>query len=151
MCYVILGAPLFFQQDLVARYNIPVRTTPNIAHYNYLPHKDGVNGTWIRPEDVSAYEPTITTIEFEGLERQEQEQALYRIYAKDKAWPGKLDMIVQNLGAAPTNRMIPEDLAQIRRNCGQKCAALGTCQICYRYFSLADPEKLRPYMDKTIH
>ena len=151
VCYVVLGAPLFFQQDMVARYNIPVRAVPNVAHYNYLPHEDGVNGTWIRPEDIKLYEPTVAAIEFEGFERQEQEQALYRIYAKDAAWSGELDMIVQNLGAKPTNRMIPEDLAQVRRNCGQKCAAFGACRLCYRYFSLADPEKLRPYIEKLKH
>lgn len=154
VCYVKIGAPLFFQQDLVAKYGIPVRAVPNIAHYNYLPHSDGVNGTWIRPEDVKLYEPTIAAIEFEGIERQEQEQALYRIYAEEQAWPGKLDMIVQNLGIAqaPTNRMIPSDLAETRRNCKQRCTwPNAACSLCYRYFSLADPEKLRPYAKKNEH
>ena len=37
VCYVRIGAPLFFEMDLVAKYGIPVRHAPNIAHFNYMP------------------------------------------------------------------------------------------------------------------
>ena len=145
VCYVRVGAPLFFQQDIVKDYGIPVRVVPNVAHSNYVPHTDGVNGTWIRPEDLHLYEPTVTAIEFEGIDNQEQEQALYRIYAEQHKWPGELNMIVQNLGASPTNRMIPSECTEYRLNCGQRCTSKGNCTLCWRYFSLADPDKLRSY------
>ena len=151
VCYVRVSGPLFFQQDLLAKVGIPVRATANVADFGYLPQLDGVNGTWIRPEDVPVYERTTAVIEFDGLERLEQERALYRIYAEQKNWPGALDMIITNLGVqkAPTNRMLPPELAQARLNCGQKCAAGSACRICYRYFSLADPDKLAPYAKKS--
>lgn len=151
VCYVRVSGPLFFQQDLLAEVGIPVRASANVADFGYLPQIDGVNGTWIRPEDVPVYERTTAVIEFEGLERLEQERALFRIYAEQKNWPGPLDMIITNLGVekAPTNRMLPPQLAQARLNCSQRCAAGASCRLCYRYFSLADPEKLAPYAKST--
>jgi hypothetical protein len=37
VCYVRVGAPLFFDMDLIAKYGIPVRHAPNVAHFGYLP------------------------------------------------------------------------------------------------------------------
>lgn len=141
VCYIKVGAPLFFQMDLVQSYGIPVRATANMAINGYIPQKDGVNGVWIRPEDTEFYEPTVQAIEFANVNR-EQEQALFRIYAEQKAWPGEISMIIQNVGIDCTNRMLPSDTLMTRLNCGQKCAANGSCRICYHLFSLADPEKL---------
>ena len=138
--YVRVGAPLFFQQDIIAKFGIPVRATANIAHFNYIPQTDGVNGTWIRPEDVGMYEPTVAVIEFSDADRS-KEQALYRIYAEQHAWPGEVSMIITNIGKDCTNRMLPPDFTEARLNCGQKCAAFGRCRLCYHYFSLADPDK----------
>lgn len=148
VCYVRVTGPLFFQQDLLAKFGIPVRATPNIAHFNYLPHKDGINGCWIRPEDLDKYEPVIAAVEFEDANR-DKEQALFRIYAEQKEWPGKLSYLITNLNADCTNRMLPPEFTEYRKNCGQRCTAFGACRLCYNYFRLADPELLRPFKENN--
>jgi hypothetical protein len=147
VCYVRVGAPLFFQQDLLKKFGIPVRVTPNVAYHKYIPQKNGINGTWIRPEDLEVYEPVVAACEFEAVRDNAHEQALFRIYRNQKAWPGDLDMIITNLDypEKAVNRLIPPEFVQARLNCGQKCASFGACQLCYRYLFLADPERLRPY------
>ena len=147
VCYVRVGAPLFFDVDLIAKYGIPVRHAPNVAHFGYLPQADGVNGTWIRPEDLALYEPIIGAIEFLGVELS-AERALFRIYTEQKKWPGELKMIITNLGHDGYNRMLDSELTTARMHCRQKCAAKGSCQLCWRALRLADPEKIRNYAEE---
>ena len=89
--------------------------------------------------------PYIELIEFVGS--QSQEQALYRIYAEQHAWSGQLSMLVPDLNYPCTNRMLPDSLAEARLNCGHRCQEGGSCRICYRLFDLADPEKIRNYLE----
>ena len=139
-----IEAPLFFQQDVLKDLGVQVRLTPNVAHQGFLPFT-GVNGSWVRPEDINKYE-NIDIIEFEDCDLR-KEQALYRIYAEQQEWPGQLSMIISNLELDCTNRMLPPDFTEARLNCGQRCVT-GTCRICYRYFDLADPKKLKNYLAK---
>ena len=147
VCRVRLGAPLFFQLDKVKTIcNVPIAAIANMASNDSLfERKDGVTGIWIRPEDVPTYEPYIEILEFIG--NQKQEQALYRIYAEQHAWSGELGMLIQDLNYPCTNRMIPSDLAEARLNCRQRCQEFGNCHLCYRYMDLANPEKIRNYLD----
>ena len=146
VCYVRLAPPLFFQMDLVKKFGIPVRVTPNVAQYNYMPHPDGVNGTWIRPEDLERYEPVVAAAEFEDADIK-KEQALFRIYAEEKEWSGKLSYIITNLGEDCTNRMLPPEFTSARMNCGLRCTAFGACRLCYHYFTLADPDLLKKFKE----
>ena len=149
VCRVRLGAPLFFQLDKVRKvYKGPIYAIANMASSDSVfEHKDGVTGLWIRPEDIPTYEPYIELIEFIG--NQKQEQALFRIYVEQGSWSGELDMIVQDLNYPCTNRMIPPTLAQTRLNCSQRCQEGGQCRICYRMMDLADPNKIRNYLEAT--
>lgn len=145
VCYVELGAPLFFQMDKVRAHGVPVRAVANSAHHDsFFKHTDGVNGLWIRPEDVEQYDPYVSVIEFVG--NQKQEQALFRIYAEQHKWSGDINMIIQDMNYPATNRMIPPELATSRLNCGQRCIENGRCHICYRLFDLANPELIRGYL-----
>lgn len=150
VCYVIPGGPLFFNKNLLEKTGIPARVTPNIANYDFYPESFGTIGTWIRPEDLHLYESFVGVVEF-GNQDQKREQALYRIYAEQNAWPGPLDKIVENLGAQPTNRMLPPDITHSRLNCQQRCLNDRPCQLCYRYFSLADEDKMREYRDEVLN
>jgi len=150
VCYVVLGAPLFFMQDVVAAVGIPGRIQPNISYWDNLPHENGTVGTWIRPEDLSLYENSIQAVEF-FVDDNHKEQALYRIYAEQHKWPGPLDLIIENLGVSPTNRMLPQEITLHRLNCGQRCEAGKPCRLCYRYFSLANEEKMRAYRDEVLN
>ena len=143
---VRIGAPLFFECDKLQKFNITKRICANVAHEGYLPFMDGIIGSWIRPEDVSVYEDTFDIIEFADC-KENKEEALYRIYAEQKNWPGRVDMIITNIVTPAYNRMIPEEFATTRKNCGQRCASGGACRICYRLLALAIPDLIREYQE----
>ena len=147
VCYVRLDAPIFFQLDKVKELGVPVRAVPNVAYLDFIPREDGVCGTWIRPEDLDDYAEYVEVIEFEDCDNQ-KEQALYRIYIEQKAWPGELNDIISNLNYNGTNRMIPPHTFGIKRAvCGQRCQETGRCKICYRTLDLANPTLLSDYRD----
>lgn len=145
---VILNEPLFFDMDAVAEFGVPVRAIANCANPVGLPYPDGVIGTWIRPEDVEAYEPYIDTIKFKS-DTLDEERALYRIYAQQKKWPGDLGFIVKDLNYPGVNRMFPPDIAKARLNCRQNCTRNGACRLCYRSLELANPNLFRDYLNTT--
>lgn len=149
VCYVLISGPLFFQQDLLVKKGVPARVMPNLANLYHFPSSFGTTGAWIRPEDLHLYEPAVAAVEFFAPDLK-REQALFRIYAEQKAWPGQLHMIVENLGDTPTNRMLPTEITLSRLNCGQKCEANGSCRLCYRYFALANEEKIKEYKAEVI-
>ena len=147
VCEARIGAPLFFYADYLKDCGLPLRVTPNVAHGGYIPTSAGVIGAWIRPEDLHLYEDIFTTVEFADC-KNDKEKALYRIYAEQHEWPGKVDMIITNIGNdVAYNRMLPEDFTMRRLNCKQKCATGGACKICYRYFNLADKELIKNYAE----
>lgn len=143
-----IDTPLFFETDKLKNINLPLRLVPNVAHEGYLPHLDGVAGSWVRPEDISLYEGIFSTIEFHDCDAS-KEQALYRIYAEGQGWPGPLEDLITNIGTSgKVNRMLPRDFTEHRLNCHQRCKQGGNCQICYRHIRLADPEKIREYANR---
>lgn len=117
--YVYTTAPIFFDMDTVKSVGIPVRLVPNICYDSYIPHENGVCGQWVRPEDQEVYEKAgCEVIEFiNDLDSKEKEEALYRIYAERKEWPGEMDSIFINFNYPALNRMVPPDLALVRLNC----------------------------------
>ena len=147
-CYVILGAPLFFNMKYIKNtYDIDIRAIPNIAYGDGFPREDGVCGTWIRPEDVEAYEPYVSVMEFEDCDLR-KERALFRIYAQKQKWSGDLGMIITNFNHIGTNRMVLPELVEHRLSCRQKCQEGGSCRACYRTFNLANPELVKQYMEQ---
>ena len=145
VAYVRLDAPLFFEMNKVKKFGIPVRAVPNIAHLGEIPSKNGICGTWIRPEDIELYEDYISVCEFEDCDMK-KESALYRIYAEQKVWGGPLSMIISNIETKAENHLISQEGTQMRLNCGQKCQKNGRCHICERVLRLADSEKLQNYL-----
>lgn len=146
---VRIGAPLFFDTERLNKFAVPKRVCANVAHEGYLPYVDGIPGAWIRPEDVEAYEDVFYIIEFADC-KEHKEEALYRIYAEQKNWPGRVDMIITNIYTDAYNRMIPPEFAAARKTCGQRCVAGGACRICHRLLTLADPELLRNYKENVL-
>lgn len=143
-CYALIDAPLTHNIAEAAQIGIELRVVPNVAYYAFLPREEGVCGSWIRPEDLDLYEPYVAAIEFEDCDTK-KEQALFRIYAEQKQWPGDLGMIITNLNYPGVNRMIPRVLTEKRMTCNQRCMYNSNCKLCYRYLNLANPELLRPY------
>lgn len=142
--YALIESPIFHDMAAAAEIGIKLRVVPNVAYYAFIPREDGVCGSWIRPEDLCLYESFIDVIEFEDCDLK-KEQALYRIYFEQKAWPGDLGMIITNLNYPGVNRMIPQELTAKRMTCGQRCQSGSHCRLCYRYLDLANPELLEKY------
>lgn len=138
VCYAYIGMPLFFDLPNVIKIGVPLRAVPNVAYEAYIPRDSGICGQWIRPEDVEIYEKYIDVFEFhtEGLP---QERALYRIYAEQKHWPGEMGDIITNFGESDClNRLVYEDIAQIRISCKQKCQAGHPCDLCRKSVKFGD-------------
>lgn len=147
--YALIEAPLTHDIIKAASIGVKLRMVPNVAYYAFIPRDNGVCGSWIRPEDLYMYEPYIEAIEFEDCDLK-KEQALYRIYCEQKAWPGDLGMIITNLNYLGVNRMIPSDLTKRRMTCGQKCQSGKHCRLCYSYLNLANPDKLKQYKENIL-
>lgn len=138
---VKIDAPLTHMLDKFEDLDITVRMSPNIAYYAFIPRKDGVCGSWVRPEDTELYEQYVDVFEFEDCDAK-KEQALYRIYAEQKSWAGSLNTLITNLNFEGLNRLIHPELSEKRAFCGQKCMSGVNCKICYRMLNLANPDRL---------
>lgn len=150
--YVRLGMPLFFEMDRLKKQygdKIKFRAVPNVAYLDGLSHSDGINGQWIRPEDIRLYDQYIDVFEFESINKA-QEQALYKYYIEKQEWLGSLKTIISNFKAEGSNTMIPSDVIKTRLNCGQKCVKGSDCRICYRAVNLANPEKIESYVEEVL-
>ena len=147
VCYVRVGGSLAFNLDKVSKFEIPIRMVPNIASEWPWPGDNGICGPWVRPEDVEVYEQYVTAMEFEGCNLQ-QERGLYRIYAEQKNWPGKVNMIITNLNTEATNRLIPPSFGTTRLTCRQKCQETGNCHYCERLLRLANENLIRAIKDR---
>lgn len=96
--YVCLEAPLFFDlptvHNILSQKDIGVRANPIVADQSAwgISHQNKEIGTFVRPEDVEAYEEYIDVFEFrdenDAFLLPKREAAYYRIYAEQKAWPG---------------------------------------------------------------
>lgn len=127
--YVYLAAPLFFKTEEVIKYQIPIRYVPNLAYSAYIPHSNGIHGTWIRPEDIELYDNNNNICEFDGINL-EQERLLYDIYKERKEWPGDLNLLFINFNHSVHNRIVDKQIGNMRLNCGQKCEEKGNCYLC---------------------
>lgn len=151
VCYVRLGAGLFFDMNYVKKIGVPVRAIPNVANLAYVPFTSGIPGTWIRPEDIDLYdrEGCVSAIEFEDCDIT-KEEALFRIYGLGQGWGGPLNELFTNFESDARGCLIHPDVAEARLNCRQKCQREGNCQICYRAMRLANKdiwEKIRAQLN----
>lgn len=148
---LVLGAPLFFDMKNVASLHMPIRLVPNVACLDDIPREDGINGTWIRPENLDEYASYVEdiTVEFLGCNIQ-KEQAMYRIYAEQKNWPGELDMLIDGLNYSALNRVIDPKITAARLTCHQTCAIPdGACSLCYRVLAMAKKDFIQSYAEQT--
>lgn len=138
-CYAILDNYLMHNLHQAKIVGIPLRAIPNIAFLDNFSREDGVIGNWIRPENLDDYSIYIDAIEF-GHQPQKREQALFRIYSKEKAWEGDLGILVQDLNYIGDNSKLDPEQTKIRMNCGHKCATRQGCNICYNLLDLSMKE-----------
>lgn len=101
----------------------------NLAYDAYIPRETGVNGFYIRPEDIKTYEQYVSSIEF-ITDELSKEATLLHVYTENKTWPGNLKLLITNLNSNVDNRGIPDDFGEARLNCQQKCVKNGSCHFC---------------------
>ena len=138
---VDLGPPLSFDLENVKKIigDVKIRMSCNCARPAYLPDElpaANLGGQWVRPEDVEAYGEYVDTFYFEDVELT-RESTLLHIYKDNQNWPGNLNLLIDKLGYNVDNRVIPEELGSLRRNCKQRCLSGGACRLCLRGFEFA--------------
>lgn len=146
VCQVLLDAPLYFQLPRVKRAcgDIEIRLVVNRCFNNYMPRKEGVCGTYVRPEDVEIYSEYVDHMEFD-TDHLQKEATLWNVYNEGR-WPGNLNLLLDYLVENVDNRglnILPsfeeKVFAKRRINCGQRCQEdSGNCHFCYSVFKLVN-------------
>lgn len=106
---------------------VQLRTFPNVAQSQWN-SMDSLKKFFIRPEDIDTYSMYIDVVEFFG--DIDKTEVLYKIYAIDKKWMGRLDEIIIGFDGDLDSRFILPKFASYRTNCRKKCLKGGTCHIC---------------------
>lgn len=140
---IIVGDPLFFQLPTVKQFypDTQIYCIPNDL-------RQGQYGTgqpddmWIQPEAIDQYKDLIDVIFFK-TETLQQEAALFKIYARDKRWDGKLRILMPTSEIDCNSAFIPPEVTTTRLNCKHKCLETKNCHICKTAFLIADYEKLK--------
>lgn len=154
-CEVLLDAPLFFDLKNVKKVcnetGAEIRLIANQCFNSYMPRdpKTGVLGTYIRPEDVDAYEKYVSHIEF-ITNSLEKELTLIKIYKIQKFWPGNLNLLLDNFGVNVDNRGFDKEFCHRRMTCGQRCQINKRCHFCSLIVDRINiVDKNRKYLDET--
>ena len=64
-CYALITAPIFFEQDKLAKFSIPLRYRANVAYSGHLTTKRvNANAAFIRPDDVEFYDNDTAIIKY---------------------------------------------------------------------------------------
>lgn len=134
--YLLLGAPLYFDLPEVKKRNVPIRLVANMCYENMLPHKTGATGTYVRPEDVPAYEKYVDILEFVTFGNLKKEHTLLGVYLSGH-WPGNLNLLLTNLGEHVDNRAVPEQFGEARIQCRQSCMRNSHCRLCENLIKFA--------------
>lgn len=146
--YIIAGVSdiyiineLGFQLDKVYkvchRNGIQVRVYPNVAQSKTNFEINGVRKFYIRPDDVSIYEPYVDVFEFFGdLTKQ---PVYYDIY-NDERWLGDLGLVIIGLNTELDNKTIMPVFGEARLDCGKKCV-FDKCNICREVVNVAEALK----------
>ncbi len=138
-CDMYIVEDLCFQLEkvkmLLAKHNCRIRCFPNVAQskWNKTP---SIKKFFIRPEDIELYSNWIDVFEF--WENSKSIETIYRIYAKDKKWSGKLSELIASFDDDVNNMCIDKMFAWRRSNCEKRCMTGRPCRICNGIKELAN-------------
>lgn len=125
---VWIDGALGFQLPLV-RKNIPsnvlIRVQPHRSFSAFFP---SVSSFFIRPEDLSLYEPYIDILDFSHVPMA-QSKVLAKYYAEG-AFPYKIQTLCPLCNIDVPNPLIRPKFAQSRLNCRQTCKSNSNCHKC---------------------
>lgn len=128
-CEFLVSGPLYFDLKEVSKRGKKIRLIANLCYDGFIPHANGINGTYVRPEDIPKYEEYVSTLEFK-TDSLKKEATLFDIYASQE-WKGNLNLLLTNFNFDVDNRGIPDEFADARMQCRQDCQRAGKCRFCY--------------------
>ena len=139
---VLLDAPLYFDLRAVKKIcgDAQIRLVVNKCLNDYSFLSNGIQGTYVRPEDIKHYSEYVDHFEFDS-KTLEQERTLYKVYAEEQNWPGNLELLLTHLNYSVDNRgfdaLDPGNFAERRMNCQQACQRdANKCHFCTTTFRL---------------
>ena len=122
-----LGFELEKLAEIAHSKGIQLRAYPNVAQSQW-DTTPALKKFFIRPEDVDKYANYIDVLEFFGAV--DKSETLYKIYAIDKKWYGKLNEIIIGFNSDLDNRFLVPRFCDFRTNCKKKCVKGHSCGIC---------------------
>lgn len=124
-----LGFELDKVYEIAHKHDAKVRVFPNIAQSSWFLTPD-LKKFFIRPEDIEDYEKYVDV--FEIFEAQEPviAETLYKVYAMDKQWFGRLEEIIGDFHADLDGRFLHPRWVERRVKCGKKCLKGSMCDMC---------------------
>lgn len=141
---------LGFELDEVSKYlherNIKVRAFPNVCQSNWTFDMEYLRSFFIRPEDVETYDKYIDVFEFFGTE--EAQKTVFKAYAIDKEWYGRLEELIIGFKGDMDSRFLFPLFADKRAVCKKRCVKGGKCNICGRLEELAATLETKDFMIK---
>lgn len=126
---------LGFELDEVAKkahkQNVKVRVFPNIAQSSWKTTPD-LKKFFIRPEDIEEYNSFVDVCEFYETDTMQSVQldVLYKAYAIDQRWFGRLSEIILDFNADLDGRFTHPLWISRRIRCGKKCFKNSMCDLC---------------------
>lgn len=149
---ILIGGQLLFCKTtlLKEKGDCLLRFIPNISNYDpSFPYENGIVGPWIRPDDIDLYQEFLDICQFK-ISSLSGEKTLLSLYSKEKTWHGDLSKLITDLGVSCNNRGLPEDFGSRRSNCGQRCCAGSSCNICFNAFIFAEEIKKLKHNQESI-
>lgn len=116
---------------------VKVRIIPNVVQSPYPIFK--LNHFFIRPDDIDLYDEVADVAEVYAM-RDDYNTAsiIFKAYALDKKWFGKLNEIIVGLDSEIDSRYIFPAFGERRMRCKQNCFSGGKCNMCFTIEELAD-------------
>lgn len=142
VCEIQINSIFFFQMSKEIARSLRFNPT-EAASQAIVPNVNTIVSPYMRPEDQKLYENHIDILEL-STETPEKEEALFRIYAEEGEWPGRIDFIIP-VETDAVNRMISPTFAQARYDCALGCLRGVHCHACERYLKMADPDLIKEY------
>lgn len=146
VCEIQINSIFFFQMNKEIARSLRFNPT-EAASQAIVPNINTIVSPYMRPEDQKLYENRIDILEL-SAETPEKEEALFRIYAEEGEWPGRIDFIIP-VETDAVNRMIPPTFAQARYDCALGCLRGVYCHLCERYLKMADPDLIKNYTNSV--
>lgn len=138
-CDIRIGNPLTHCFEQLQNQPVNIRVTLNSPNVIYPSTNSEITAGWIRPEDIDLYSNFIDYAEFNDTDSHRLE-ALYRIYAERKEWPGEISKIIPEVTDNALNRLLPQDFGERRLNCRELCCINSQCHYCYRVIKMANQD-----------